>query len=242
VTGGRDSTTSDAASPKPAADDAFIFDGISVRAVAAASQNGDSLLELLSEKERERARAFADESDRIRFVGGRALLRSMLCEHTGIDARAWRFGNGDKGKPFVEAPEAAAEGLAFSVSHAGPGIACAVGIARSVGIDIEPFDREIDVDRLAGRILSPRERDALASGPGGDRRRRMLELWTLKEAVVKASGEGISAMLSGIEISFDEDGRPVLASDAARLSPLSDWTLRQFRTSTGCCGALAVRR
>jgi hypothetical protein len=132
VTGARDSTTSDAASPKPAADDAFIFDGISVRAVAAASQNGDSLLELLSEKERERARAFADESDRIRFVGGRALLRSMLCEHTGIDARAWRFGNGDKGKPFVEAPEAAAEGLAFSVSHAGPGIACASTSNRSI--------------------------------------------------------------------------------------------------------------
>jgi 4'-phosphopantetheinyl transferase len=223
--------------------EAFCFDDVAVRTVAVDDlPAAERLLELLPADERDRARGFAEVSDGMRFAGGRALLRSMLSERTGVDVRAWRFGNESKGKPFIEAPARCATGLAFSISHAGPAAACALGTAKAVGVDIEPFDRKIDVDRLAGRILCPVEREALASTPEGEaRRRRMLEFWTLKEAVVKAGGQGVSSGLSGIEISFDENG-PVLVSATKTLPPVSNWTLRQFRTATNCCGALAVCR
>lgn len=85
----------------------------------------------------------------------------------------------EKGKPLWR------DGPAFSIAHAGGVVACVVSTATSrLGLDIEPTSRV--TGRVLRRIASPQELErcrVLGWSPA--------DLWTSKEAVVKASGDGV---------------------------------------------------
>jgi phosphopantetheinyl transferase (holo-ACP synthase) len=109
------------------------------------------------------------------------------------------------GKPFVEGHP----GVHFSVAHAPGALLCAVSGDGDVGVDVELQGRTQDrafssLARLARRYFSAAEQAELAGLPGeGAQRARFLELWTLKEAYVKALGRGIAAApLSGFSVSL----------------------------------------
>src|SRR5208282_4898551 len=55
---------------------------------------------LLSADERERAQRFHFEHDRQRFIVARGTLRILLGEHLGIDPKAIKFTQMEKGKPL----------------------------------------------------------------------------------------------------------------------------------------------
>lgn len=140
---------------------------------------------------------------RLRLAKGRAasLLGLQLLKH-GIRAHgcaefelaAVRFPRG--GKPCCDA------GGDFNITHSRDLVACALASTGKVGIDTEKV-REIDLNAF-GRFLDPYEYARLA----GDRR-CFFELWTQKEAVVKAHGDGGIANLRAVRIA---KGRGTLGS------------------------------
>lgn len=105
---------------------------------------------------------------------GRALLR-RLCGDREVAVT-------DRGKPYF-----ADGGPYFSISHTKSRVFCALSDVP-VGVDAEEVDRDIDL-RLAGKILSAGELERFEKAP--DKRLTLLKLWVLKEALAKATGEGL---------------------------------------------------
>jgi|GEM_PF-612157 len=79
------------------------------------------------------------------------------------------------GKPRCEA------GLDFSISHSGSLVACAVSQEGRIGLDVERVRRVAKVSWR--RYLTDLERARVAADP-----QALFDLWTRKEAVVKARG------------------------------------------------------
>ena len=74
-----------------------------------------------------------------------------------------------------------------SLSHSGGWVACAITDAGAIGVDIEAHTSGRDFSGIAGAVFGPDEqRQVAAHGASG-----FYRVWTLKEAMAKASGGGI---------------------------------------------------
>ena len=141
-----------------------------------------------------------------------ALRRWALARYCGTPAAALRFTRGPHGKPeLLQEPLSGARRLSFSVAHTAGALLCAVACAP-LGVDVEQRDRGSPglATRLAARYFTSAEQAALAALPEPARAGAFLQLWTLKEAYVKALGRGIAAApLASFAISLhDAPGTP----------------------------------
>ncbi len=137
----------------------------------------------LDTRERERAGRFVRAADARRWIVFRAKAKKVLGDHAGGELLEWREGPG--GKPRVELP-----GLEFNLSHSDRLAALIVSLAGPVGVDLEPFDRAAGLIECEDSFCHP---DELATLPADPllRGERLLELWTAKEALLKAVGTGL---------------------------------------------------
>ena len=78
------------------------------------------------------------------------------------------------------------------------------------GVDIE-VARNVDARRIAQRYFAASELALLDTLDGQARERAFFRLWTLKEAAVKALGEGLAGNLARLE--FDLGGNPPALRD-----------------------------
>ena len=199
----------------------------------------DSSMALLSRDERERAAKFATDELRRRFVAGRAALRQILGECLGSDAASLKFRYGPKGKPELDGLFQGQ--LQFNLTHTG-GVAL-IGVAKkcAVGIDIERLDRKPDAEGIARRFFTPDESARLMAVPEADRPVAFLNLWTRKEAWLKAVGGGVGDSLGRVEVTF-RTGEPARVLRSSReLGEAEEWTLVGLSPVPGFGGALAAR-
>ncbi|MBK7382971.1 MAG: 4'-phosphopantetheinyl transferase superfamily protein [Flavobacteriales bacterium] len=141
--------------------------------------------ELLDPVEIERADRFRFEPDRERFILGHGLLRMVLMGYVGGDGRSIRYARGPFGKPSLDPKE-----VHFNFSDTKD--AFLIGVSRSIdlGVDIETMTRNVDHEAVSEHYFTGPEITAIRNA-GGHSKRRFLEFWTRKEAVLKASGVGI---------------------------------------------------
>ena len=156
----------------------------------------------LSEEERRRAARFIVAGDRRDFIAAHLLTRRALTAMAGRSPQEWEFVASASGKPAVVASQAGAPPLLFNLSHTRGLVACAVTRAGEVGIDVERADRTVDSRAIAARYFAAAEVSELESLPVVERRRRFVELWSLKEACFKAVGSGLAGGLSAVSFSF----------------------------------------
>jgi len=124
------------------------------------------------------------------FLASRWLIRQALAHASGEPAGHCRPVNG---RPVAsEQPP----GVRLSLSHSQRLVACATH-RYGVGIDIEPGGRQSEWTRVAKRWFSPVEQEWLfrANDPF-----LFLQVWTLKEAWLKATGRGIAGNLKTLEV------------------------------------------
>lgn len=144
----------------------------------------------LSADERARADAFRSADDQRRFIVGRGTLRAILGHYLSLPPEAVRFAYGPQGKPRL-AHASAQAALRFNVSHAHELVLVAVACAREVGVDVEYLRPIPEADRIAERMFSPEERETLRRLPASERLPAFFTTWTLKEAYLKALGDGL---------------------------------------------------
>lgn len=173
-----------------------------VRAFGARLEDGSLPL---ADAERERALRFHHLSDRWEFVLGRVMARSLLAERTGTPAREFRFVENEHGRPEIAHPSLDRP-LRFNLSHSGGLVACVLGESRQIGVDVERLDRPAIDPRVIGRYCSAPEQQALAGLPDALKHERFLQLWTLKEAYVKARGTGLTLPLRSISFDLGVEG------------------------------------
>jgi len=211
----------------------------------------------LSADERERAARFVFARDRADYVAAHVLLRQMLCEVAGGRPEDWRFALTSHGKPVLANPPPGAT-VAFNLSHTRGLVACVVSHASraddrtdegpdggiDVGIDVEGLrvrDAPGELLALAARFFSAAEVRGLEAEAIGDRDARFLDLWTLKEAYIKAVGLGLSIPLDSFGFALDGRGAlqfapPATDNDAAA------WQFALFEPSKQHRLAVAIRR
>jgi 4'-phosphopantetheinyl transferase len=199
----------------------------------------DACTALLSAEERARAARFRFERDRATFVLSHALTRTVLSRYADVPPADWRFEVNEQGCPFVAAPAASAS-LRFNLSHTDGCAVVAVARGRDVGIDVEALARPVDLD-VADRFFASAEVAAVREAPAPLQRRVFLEIWTLKEAYIKARGVGLAIGLQGFTCTRADDGAASIAFGAVRDDPAA-WQLLQFHPTPSHVGALAVRR
>ena len=159
---------------------------------------GDDAQALLSDDERARQRSFVSPELRRRFGAARAGLRTLLGRHLDLDPRRLAFSANDFGKPRL-----AGDGqIHFNLSHCEERAVLAISDTAEVGIDLER-ERPIEHIDLAKRYFHPNEVTAITASPDeAEQRRAFFLVWTLKEAVVKALGTGLSTPLDSFEVAI----------------------------------------
>ena len=165
------------------------------------------LSDLLDPVEQERAQRFRFDADRERFILGHGLLRSLLGKYLDRDGSLVRMARGPFGKPYLEGKV-----LRFSFSDTKDAILVAFAHGQEIGADIETMHRSVDHDAVSGHYFTPTEIRAIQDA-GVDAKRRFLEFWTRKEAVLKASGVGIMDDLRALRVD-GERNTMVIAHEA----------------------------
>ena len=148
-------------------------------------------MQSLSTDERGRARRLRFERDRARFVLGRGMLRMILSRYTGVPAEELVFAYGANGKPNLSSISSG-DILQFNVAHSDSLALYAVAREYEVGIDVERIHTTDDADEIAARFFSERENIWWRSLPEHRRGEAFFNLWTRKEACLKASGDGLT--------------------------------------------------
>lgn len=195
-------------------------------------------LQTLSSDERERAARFVFPRDRFAFAAAHSLLREALSDYENVPPDAWTFARNAYGKPMLANPYDAMN-FGFSLAHTDSLVACAVCRGSDVGVDVESLNPMIHALDIAHRYFSPDEVIGLQACAETERQLRFIELWTLKEAYVKAIGEGLSHPLH--TFGFALDGPSSLRFEPAARAEQSMWEFALFEPSARHRMAVAVR-
>lgn len=157
----------------------------------------DEGLALLSPQRREQALMMRHELGRRQSVAAYLLLCRALREEYGITEQPV-FRYGEHGKPYlIGHPE-----IFFSLSHCRTAVACAVA-DRPVGVDVESL-REYHQSVVA-YAMSDVEQQMINEAPQPEV--MFIRLWTIKEARLKVTGEGIGDRMK--EVLCWQEGRLV---------------------------------
>jgi len=179
------------------------------------------------------------ETHRNRFITARAVLRSLLANYLDCAPEDLQFDYGANGKPAL-AGRLADSGLFFNLAHSEDLALIAVTRLGPIGVDIEQIRPISDVDELVGRFFSPRENALFQSVPADQKNIAFFNLWTRKEAWLKATGEGIAHSLSRIEVTFlpGEPASLLALPETSRSN--SGWVLRELLPAPGFVGAIVL--
>ncbi len=199
----------------------------------------NAAVRLLSAEERARYERFVFAHDRRDFAAAHALLRGVLSTYEDVPTTGWRFEATDRGKPFLPGGDGGVARLAFNLSHTRGLVACGVGREADIGVDVEGLDRVPDDLDMAARYFSAGEHAQLASVAQSDRPARFAELWTLKEAYIKATGEGLGGGLDGF--GFEFGGERGIHFTAPKRADAGRWAFALFIPSPRARMAIAVR-
>jgi 4'-phosphopantetheinyl transferase len=189
---------------------------------------------ILSDDERARALRFGTPLLRARFVSGRATLRRLLGRWLALDPVDVPIARGRRGRPYVDATDAPD----FNVSHTRDAAVIVLSTRRTVGVDLERRDRRVDAARLARKFLTSDERAAMASLADDAMREQFLRLWTCKEAMSKATGDGISAPMGRLTVTASAQGLRLEQGPPPYLP--ADWTLVAIDTPKTHFATLAL--
>jgi 4'-phosphopantetheinyl transferase len=188
---------------------------------------GDGWLRVLSPAERERHARFIFEKDRRIFLLAHALTRLALARYTGMDAESLEFDTNKYGKPSLRTP-----GFGFNLSHTRGFVALAVAREPETGVDVEDTGRTTDWAGLAPRVFTEAEQAGLWARAPQDRQRRFYELWTLKEAYIKARGMGLALPLDGFSMGIPQHGPIGIGFGPAIADDASTWQFELFEIAS----------
>lgn len=185
---------------------------------------------LLNDIETERCSRYRRAADRDRFTLATVLLRVVAGRAVGVDPaavvvdRTCESCGEAHGRPRLSRTP-----LEASISHSGDVVVVAVTRTGPVGVDIEQLGAADHTD-LVSTVSTGSEPRNIATA------RDFYAYWTRKEAVLKATGEGLERAMTSIEVT-PPGARPALVSidgTTNRACRMSDIHLE------GYAGAVAV--
>lgn len=145
------------------------------------SQVKDSYEGVLTEQECKKALKFLRIEDYRNYVARKYFIRKLLAVYLGESPQEITFQLSAQKKPYIE-------GIEFNVSHSAEMAVVALSKAP-VGIDIEFVKADFSYHTLLVDCFDSKEQDAIHRA--NDQLLAFYTLWTRKEALLKASGDGL---------------------------------------------------
>lgn len=198
----------------------------------------------LDEHEQEIAGRFLFERDRRQYLVAHTLVRRVLALESGVpeaEAVIWRS---SRGRPFLQKPS---EGLLrggreldFNLSHARGHNLLGVVRRHRIGVDVERLDRgDQGFDAIVDTFAEEEQSWVAQAAPGRPRDRRVLRLWTLKEAYSKARGLGLGLPFDAFAFTLAED-RGVIGFRPPENDPERRWRFVELEPVPDVLAAVAV--
>ena len=180
-------------------------------------ENLQNLISLLSKSEKIKADLFKFPQHQRRYQAVHGILRIILGRYLKIDPTQINFTHSDRGKPYLT-DDCNSVNLQFNLSHSENRAILGISHDRRIGVDLEKMRPMENAEQLAERFFCASEYALLTQAIPAERDKLFFQLWTAKEAYLKATGEGISGGLNQIEI----------ALNPLRFINLPNWYLQSF--------------
>ena len=167
-----------------------------------------------------------------------AIRYALSCYAPEIAPVQWQFSRNAYGRPALQAPTLGLP-LDFNISHTRGALVMAFVAQGAVGVDVEYVQRQCRALAVAERYFSATEVAELHALAPAQQRARFFDLWTLKEAYIKACGMGLAIPLGSFSFDFAAS-EIAIAFDARREDKPARWQFWQLALSQTHQLALAL--
>ncbi len=174
-------------------------------------------LEVLSAQERKRMDKFHRPEHRRRYGASQGQLRWLLANYLDHSPHSLQFGRQQWGKPYVKSAS-----LHFNISHSRDCLLIAVSRTSTLGVDVEVIHPLSSMEAMARRCFAAQELAYWSGIAQEDRTGVFFRLWTLKEALMKATGRGLGLGTKRCVFALDP---PRLLSLPEEYGKVRDWQI-----------------
>jgi len=189
---------------------------------------------VLDKDERARASRLRVAEDRVEFIAAHVIARILIGQYLGQAPETISFGQIRNGKPFAIRANGDPD-LRFNAARTSGRAVFAFSIGREVGIDIERMTDHTHLSDAYGRALTVREQAYLHALPTErERRDAFFALWVRKEAVLKASGDGLAIAPDELDV-MTETARICVTGETWRC-----WRFEGLTLDPACAAAVAA--
>lgn len=200
----------------------------------------------LSEDDHLRMSRFRHAGEAARFLAGTRLARVAVATEVGIPVdeidldRRCTDCDVPHGRPSARTRDphssfaSLVAALDISISHTADWVAVAVAHGMRVGVDIEDAQRELETGAVAALVMHPQEETAGTPVTRED----LLRTWVRKEAILKASGEGLRLPPAGIVLGHGRDPAVLRWDERPHLASVTG--LSDLAAPAGLVAALAT--
>ncbi len=139
---------------------------------------------LLDDKERLKAERFFNSVDRNRYVLSRAIMKLLAAKYLNKSTLEIEVVVGENKKPTIKGYK----DCHFNISHSGNN-SIIVFHDEAVGVDIEELNPSFNYSEIIEEVFNSSEREAILNA--SEPIHLFYNLWTRKEALIKATAKGI---------------------------------------------------
>ena len=165
-------------------------------------------------------------------------LRLLIGGYLGIPGKSVQINRSGRGKPVLDRTVHDSN-LHFSFAKSDDRLLIGFSTSGLVGVDLEPSVRKAHRPlAVARRYFSSAEAQALGALDSNRLDEAFLRAWACKEAVVKASGEGIANQLCRFSVEMNPDLPPALLEFED--DETDQWSLAVVRPESDYLGAVAT--
>jgi 4'-phosphopantetheinyl transferase len=186
------------------------------------------LYEILRPEEKSRSALFHQIKDKQRFIIGKAALRILMGNYLNTDPGTIRFIYGMYNKPALKEKR---ELIDFNISHSGDYILIAVA-NTPLGVDVEYYNTCFEVKQVMEYAFSKDEISFIKSQY--DYYSVFYQLWTCKEALLKAISNGLNSNIRSIPCL---KGKHVVKD--MPLTDIKSWRVSNFKVDEQYTGSIA---
>ncbi len=157
---------------------------------------------LLSDDEQQRAAKFRHAKTQQRFIAARGILRLLLGQYLDCDPQTLEFTYGVNGKPMLQSPSTEFP-IKFNLTHSGDLALYAFTLEYPLGIDLEQIRPDFNYLAIAQRFFTVQEVASILALSLQEQPTAFFQIWTAKEAYIKAEGGSVFAGLSQVEVKLN---------------------------------------
>jgi 4'-phosphopantetheinyl transferase len=156
-------------------------------------QNFLFLSTLISPEEKQKAAGFKKSDDARRYILRQGMVRFILGQYIHEDPEKMQIVRTKSGKPSLD-PEGKFSDVRFSISHTDAMVCLGITRNQEIGLDIVKTNPRTPISDVEQYLFTPGERKWIEQTIPEQRFMQFFRIWSLKEALLKATGSDVSIM------------------------------------------------